>query len=228
MNVKKYLRKAAKKTHQEILSADNGAFLEQLKITVENNKPPRKSIWKKWLAGTGCCILAAVIAIVCSVAFLRTNNIPVYLEENLITEKTSYTRFNDEQKEFALNIDTEIFSVNASRTYDKISGNLLFYTLLLNSTKPLIKVEMDIICNRYYQYEYISKTKLDTQVELTDYTLTYRTETISDPDFDTKFFHASGEIFGDEIKIYIRNYDETLTTENEHFLSFVQDTIQKQ
>lgn len=228
MNVKKYLRKEAQKTHQEILSADNGAFLEQLKITVENNKPPRKSIWKKWLAGTGCCILAAVIAIVCSVAFLHTNNTPVYLEENCVSEPTAYTHFNEEQKEFTLNIDTDIFSVNASRTYDKITGNLLYYTIILQSDKKAITADMVIICNRYYTHEIFMKANSDTQAELTGYTLIYRTETISDPDFDTKFFHASGEIFGDEIKIYIRNYDETLTTENEHFLSFVQDTIQKQ
>lgn len=228
MNVKKYLRKEAQKTHQEILSADNGAFLEQLKITVENNKPPRKSIWKKWLAGTGCCVLAAVVAIVCSVAFLHTNNTPVYLEENFVIEQTAYTHFNEEQKEFTLNIDTDIFSVNARRTYDKITGNLLYYTIALQSEKAPITADIVIICNRYYTHEIYTKANLDTQVELTGYTLTYRTETISDPDFDTKFFHASGEIFGDEIKIYIRNYNETLTTENEHFLSFVQDTIQKQ
>ncbi len=224
MNVKRYLKKQARKDQQAIIEADGGDTLRSLGVDYPAPKQKKRRLmgWSLGAAGVAVsCILIVCIAIFYPTQSQQT----IYWEANFESRASTLTELNTEVHDFTFEIDESIYSIRLKRTSDSVSNDLLYYTIFLNSYDSLVKMELVAVCNPKFEYKDFEFLQAPTSKSLPLYNVLYEFETRPDPQFDLEWLSCTAEIDGKQDIVYVRKYEELLVQPDPAFFDIIQTIV---
>lgn len=225
MNVKRYLKKHAEKDRQKILSADNGAFLRELEQMVVE-KPKKRPQLRVWLPATLSAVASAAVVVTCIVVYYPSESEHIeYLDANLIYSDSDLDELNKDIKQVDLQIDTSLYSYFVKKASDKVSGDVLFYSISIKSIDTFTQLEIVTVCNENYQYKDFSFSDTTNSVVLDNYSVTYETSVSVDPEYGVDLLNGLAEIHKGDEYIYVTKYSELLLSPEGSFLEILQSIV---
>lgn len=227
MNVKRHLKQQAQTDLQTIKDSDNGNTLKTLGVEYPTQQPKKRQTWSKWLFASMGAVLS--LALVLCVVFLlpSQNTEPIYLEENEERIESNIDEANKSAHDFFLNIDESLYSIQTRKTVDKITGDVLCYTVNLDSYDTVYQIEIVIVCNPRYHYSQFEFPITPITAEIENFKLLYHSiESEPDPQFGLTYLSCLAEITGKTDTIYFTKYQEMLLTPDGTFLQMVQELVQ--
>lgn len=223
MNVKRFLKKQARKDQQAILEADGGKTLRALGINYpESPKKTRRNTG--WLIGAAS-IAVSLILVVCIVTLQPTQSQTIYWDANFEDRTSSLTELNSETHDFTFEFDESMYSIRLMRTSDSVSNDVLYYTVFLNSYDSLIKMELVAVCNAKFEYKDFSFQKTPIEKSLTSYNVLYDFKTQPDPQFGLDSLSGKAEIDGKSDIVYVIMYKELLVQPEPIFFDLIQTIV---
>ena len=225
MNTKKYLREQAEQDKQKVLSADNGDFIRSLQNNVEV-KTSKQMYMNAWLVSTFCLFICVIVLVSILLFYKPADTSPIiYLEQNFDSYESTIEELNNDMQNFTIEIDITKYTFTVVKTIDSISNDTIYYTTNIHSIDLLINFEIVSVCNKYYKYTGFNKTDEFDNLQLTNYTIAYLTNTTINPDFGVNMLSGLAEIhLGDEY-VYITNYSEMILDTEDSFLKIIQEVI---
>lgn len=160
----------AKADRQNLLSEDDGAFLQELENKVQP-QPPRKR--RVWFSAAAVGAAGVTSAIVCFAVFYpsETQQPKKYLQSAELSNSSTLEELNGVMEEFEFTVDPERYTVTVDHVYDSKSGDSLYYTLYYESIDHYCNVRMVAVCNEDYEFPFWLEE--GTTTSLGDYTVTY-------------------------------------------------------
>lgn len=224
MNVKRYLKKQARKDQQAIIEADDGKTLRALGIDYHAPKQKNRRIMG-WLLGAASVAVSSVL-IVCIVMFYPTQQSQtIYWDVNLESRESTLSEMNSELHDFTVEIDESSFSIQMTRTYDNVSNDVLYYTVSLKSYDSLVKMELVAVCNPKFEYKDFDFSRTPTSQSLPLYDILYVFETSPKPQFGLDLLSCTAEIDGEQDIVYVRQYEELLVQPEPAFFDIIQTIV---
>lgn len=220
MNVKRFLKKQARKDQQAILEADGGKTLRALGI--DYHAPKQKNRMLPSILGIAGAA-ASIVIIVCIVAFYPQKI--DYIDANFESRESTLTEMSSEIHDFTFEIDESFFSAQITRTSDNVSNDVLYYTVFLNSYDSLITMELVAVCNPKFEYTNFEFSKTPIEKSLTSYNILYDFGTKPDPQFGLDSLFGKAEIDGENDIVYVRNYKELLVQPEPVFFDLIQTIV---
>ena len=223
MNVKRYLKKQARKDQQAIIEADRGDTLRALGVDYPAPKQKKRNIMGWSLGAAGVAVSA--ILIVSIVMFYPTQAETIYWDMNFENRASTLSEMNSELHDFAFEVNESAYSVRLTRTSDSVSNDLLYYTIFLNSYDSLVKMELVAVCNPKFEYKDFEFLQAPTSKSLPLYNVLYEFETRPDPQFDLEWLSCTAEIDGKQDIVYVRKYEELLVQPDPAFFDIIQTIV---
>ena len=233
MNVKKYLKQQAEQDRKEILASDDGEFLRALQQQVQPKPQAKKRVpLRVWLPSLASAVAAVVLITCIAVYYPFDTDQPVvppppkeYLDANLSTTDSTLEEFTRDVKEFGLQIDSALYTYNVKKTSDSVSGDVLYYHVVIDDFDLIYHMEIVTVCNPNYKYKDFTFEEQTSEATLTAYTVTYSTSTTVDPEFGIEILHAKAQIQKGQEMIYVLNYSELLLSPDGTFLETLQSIV---
>ena len=223
MRAKKYLKQQAKQDREKLLEEDKD-FLRVLEQQVAEEPPKNRLRFPRWLFALAGSIVAAVL-IVCFAVFFPFKKKVTYFDGNLDQTSSSFDELNLNIQNFQFHFNESLYSLTVRKTFDKISGDTLFYTANLTAFDNTVVLEIVTVCNPNYQYKNFSYNN-DTQNQaLANYTVTYSFITTTDEEFGFETLHATASIQKGKEMVYVTKYSELLLTPDGTFLETLQSIV---
>ena len=223
MNVKKFLKKQAKKDLQALETDEDRAFLRQLEDIAEKNARAKKRNLN-WLWAIPSCALAGGVAAILLVELLPPAVGPdeiKYIEANFESVDSDMAAFSAAAKNLTVNLTADQ-TVTVSRTYDQASGDDLYYTLRIAETTETVFVNLDllVVVNERYDYDDFQITESFVTETVSDFSVTYRQIITANSDVGLNLIQCKGKIEKPNFEIYVLNYEEYAFDEGS-FLSYL-------
>ena len=223
MNVKKFLKKQAKKDLQALETDEDRAFLRQLEDIAEKNARAKKRNLN-WLWAIPSCALAGGVAAILLVGLLPPAVGPdeiKYIEANFESVDSDMAAFSAAAKNLTVNLTADQ-TVTVSRTYDQASGDDLYYTLRIAETTETVFVNLDllVVVNERYDYDDFQITESFVTETVSDFSVTYRQIITANSDVGLNLIQCKGKIEKPNFEIYVLNYEEYAFDEGS-FLSYL-------
>lgn len=226
MNVKQHLKQRAQTDLQTIKDSDNGNTLRKLGVEYPVPQSKKKRFGSKWLFAAMGATLSLVL-VLCVIFLLPTQEGPIYLDENVEKITATFEDLNSDIHDFYLNVDESVFSVQTRKTIDKITGDVLYYIINLDSYDTVYQIEIVIVCNPRYHYSQFEFPITPITAEIENFKLLYHSiESEPDPQFGLTYLSCLAEITGKTDTIYFTKYQEMLLTPDGTFLQMVQELVQ--
>ena len=224
MNVKRYLKKQARKDQQAIMDADNGQTLCALGIDYPAPKQKNRRTMG-WLLGAASVAVSSIL-IVCIVMFYPTQQSQtIYWDINFENRASTLSEMNSELHDFAFEVDESVYSIRLARTSDSVSKDLLYYTISLNSYDSLVKMQLISVCNPKFEFQNFKFLQTPTSKSLPLYNVLYEFETRPDPQFDLEWLSCTAEIDGKQDIVYVKQYEELLVQPEPAFFDIIQTIV---
>ena len=224
MNVKRYLKKQARKDQQAIIEADDGKTLRVLGIDYSAPKQKNRRIMG-WLLGAASVAVSSIL-IVCIVIFYPTQQPQtIYWDMNFESRESTLSEMNSELHDFTFEIDESRYWPQIARTYDSVSNDLLYYTISLNSYDSLVKMDIVAVCNPKFEYKDFEYSKAPTLKALPLYDVLYDFQTKPDPQFGVDLLSCNAEIDGKQDIVYVKQYEELLVQTEPAFFDIIQTIV---
>ncbi|MDE5896387.1 MAG: hypothetical protein K2H43_01075 [Clostridia bacterium] len=212
MNTKKFLDKQAEQDRKQILDSDNGEFLQALEQKLQpqpkaKKRLPRFRVWFPALASAA----AAIVLIVCLAVFYPFGGKSVeYFDQNIRYSESTVEELNRDMKQFNLQIDTAVYSVDIIKATDSVSGDILYYTTDISSADSFVQMQIVTVCNPNYKLKTFSFNNTTTTAKLPNYSVIYETSTVPDTQFGLDFLQAKAKIQKGKEFVYVTSYSELL------------------
>ena len=224
MNVKRYLKKQARKDQQAIMDADDGKALRALGIDYPAPKPKDRRIMG-WLLGAASVAVSSIL-IVCIVMFYPTQQSQtIYWDMNFENRASTLSEMNSELHDFVFEVDESVYSIRLARTSDSVSKDLLYYTVSLNSYDSLVKMELVAVCNPKFEYKDLEFLQTPNSKSLPLYNVLYEFATSPRPQFGLDLLSCTAEIDGKQDIVYVRKYEELLVQPEPAFFDIIQTIV---
>ena len=223
MNVKKFLKKESTEDLRSLETESDRALLAQLKGSVaEPSKPKRR---KRWLWAIPSSVAACAVAAVLIVHFTLFPGINPgeikYESQNFVQTDSNLTELSDILTNVAVKI-TDDQTVRVQRTYDSVSSDNLFFTLVVNesSERALYNITANIIVNKNYKFDEFAITDDYVTSSYSTYSIRYKQIVTPNSDTGLNLVRCNGKIESEHYEIYIMNYEE-YSLENGTFLTVI-------
>ncbi len=224
MNVKRYLKKQARKDRQAIIDADDGKTLRALGIDYHAPKPKKRRL-TGWLLGAASVAVSSIL-IVCIVMFYPTQQPQtIYWDMNFESRESTLSEMNSELHDFTFEIDESIYLPQIARTYDSVSNDLLYYTISLNSYDSFVTMELVAVCNPQFEYKNFEFSQTPSAKSLDQYDILYDFRTKSEAHFGFELLSCLAEIDGKQDIVYVRKYEELLVQPEPAFFDIIQTIV---
>ncbi len=223
MNIKKYLKKIAQEDLQNVETERDREFLASLKSS-SAEEPKKKTRNYQWLwsipAGVTLCTAAVVLPVVL-VPAPDAGDVR-YEEANFIRVDSDVNELLGATKDIKINFAAEQ-KVNVSRIYDSVSGDDLFYTVVVDVSGELFyNLQTRIVVNEKYKPDDFDIEESFETVTYPDYSITYKQEVLSDSEIWINRVYCKAQIENSKYDIYVMNYEE-YSFENGSFLTVIAD-----
>lgn len=222
MNVKRFLKKQARKDQQAIIEADDGKTLRALGIDYHAHKQKIR-ILPSILSIAGAAV--SIVLIVCIIAFYPFQSKVEYIDANLESRESTLSEMNSELHDFTFEIDESIYLPQIARTYDSVSNDLLYYTISLNSYDSLVKMELVAVCNPKFKYKDFEFSQTPSTKSLDQYNILYDFRTKTEEQFGLESLSGIAEIDGKQDIVYVRQYEELLVQPEPAFFDIIQTIV---
>ena len=223
MNVKRYLKKQAHKDQQAIIEADGGKTLRALGIDYPAPKQKNRRLMG-WLLGAASVAVSAIL-IVCIVMFYPTQSQTIYWDMNFENRASTLSEMNSELHDFTFEVDESVYSIRLARISDRVSNDLLYYTISLNSYDSLVTMDIVAVCNPNFEYKDFEYSKAPTLKALPLYDVLYDFQTKPDPQFGLDLLSCTAEIDGNRDIVYVKQYEELLVQPEPAFFDIIQTIV---
>lgn len=215
MNVKKYLKKQAEQDEQEILDADDNEFLDNMKAKIKakskHSKKNRNFAKLKIGLPVAAGIAVAATAITCIAVYYPFNSGRVeYFEADIADTAATLEDLNRDVKEFDIRIDPSVYTYDIKKKYDRVSGDVLFYTTVIDNRDLFLHMEIITVCNPNYHYKDFSLSDGAVSAALDHYTVEYLPSKTTDPEFGFEKYSAKAKIQKGKEFVYVTRYSELL------------------
>ena len=230
MNVKKYLKKQAEQDEQEILDADDNEFLDNMKAkikakskhSIKNRNFAKLKIGLPVAAG----IAVAATAITCIAVYYPFNSGRVeYFEADIADTAATLEDLNRDVKEFDIRIDPSVYTYDIKKKYDRVSGDVLFYTTVIDNRDLFLHMEIIAVCNPNYHYKDFSLSDGAVRAALERYTVDYLPSTTIDPEFGFEEYSTKAKIQKGKEFVYVTQYSELLFEAEDSFFEVLQEIV---
>ena len=218
MNVKKYLKKESQKDLLALETEGDRAFLAQLKESV--TEPPKPKRNKRWLWAIPS-VAACAVAVVLIVEFVPFPSAVRYEKANFMQTDSSMTELSEVLTDITVCTNPEQ-TVKIQKTYDSVSGDDLFYTLIINeeSDRVLFYTEARIVVNKNYEFDEFNITDEFVTETYSNYSVSYKPIITEDSNTGLNLVQCNGKIESKNYDIYIMSYEE-YSIENGTFLTVI-------
>ena len=223
MNVKRYLKKQARKAQQAIIDADGGKTLRALGIDYHAPKQKNRRLMG-WLLGAASVAVSCIL-IICVVMFYPTQSQTIYWDMNFENRASTLTEMNSELHDFTFEVDESVYSIRLSRISDSVSNDLLYYTISLNSYDSLVTMELVAVCNPKFEYKGFEFLQTPSSRSLPLYNILYQFETSPKPQFGLDLLSCTAEIDGNRDIVYVKQYEELLVQPEPAFFDIIQTIV---
>lgn len=207
MNVKRYLRKQAQEDLKALETEGDREFIAQLMETVGERHVPKPKRNKNWLwaipSATAVCAAVLVGTLVPWTGEIKFED--KYFVDEVMTIETFADALNGLDIHISENQD-----VFVKKTYDTVSGQDLYYTMLVSEfmDDAYYAVHTRIIVNEKYEFEdFILDDSFTTQ-DCGHYSVYYKQEFTEDSQTGINSVRGTAKIDGLKYEIYITEYDE--------------------
>lgn len=209
---------------QEILKNDDGKMLRALGVDYPASGPKLHS--RPFVFGAlGTAV--AILLVACLIIFYPFQKKIKYIEANLDSRESTLEELNSEIHDFTIKIDASFYpSPQITRTFDSISGDALYYTVVLNSYDSFTSMVLVIICNIDFQYSAFEFEAKPDIKELLSYPIKYHFNLQQDEQFALSALTATAEIDGKQDTIYVTKYLELLFESDPSFFNNIQQIVQ--
>lgn len=222
MNVKRYLKKQARKDQQAIIDADDGKTLRALGIDHHARKQKNRML-PSILGIAGAAV--SIVLIVCVIVFYPIQNKVEYIDANHESRESTLSEMNSELHDFTFEIDESRYLPQIARTYDSVSNDLLYYTISLKRYDSLVKLELITVCNPNFEYKDFEFSQTPNAKSLDQYDILYDFRTKTEAQFGFELLSGIAEIDGEKDTIYIIMYEELLVQPEPAFFDIIQTIV---
>lgn len=224
MKIKKFLKKVAEEDRESIIDEKDIEFLSSIGVDYNKKKiasqnEPKASYYLTAGAPNyrvisiclACFIVAAITVAIILYNYFKPALVepPIqYFESNFIKVDSDLDELNADLKLFSLAVDENDYDLKIKKTYDSLSGDNLYYTLVFSQSSPFIKsFKLEIVVNSLYKHKQLIYDDY-SETKIAEYTVKY-TETFESM-LDTPFSTVTckGEMQIGEQCIYIVTYEE--------------------
>ena len=231
MKIKKFLEKAAEEDRESQITEKDIEFLSSVgvdynkKIEADKTEPNASYYlaasafnYKTILITVACFMLIALVITLSLYFSLRPAPVtpPIqYFDDNFVSVDSDLQELNSDLLLFSLTADPDLYDVDIVKTYDSVSGDTLFYSLIFTSKVGLGKLfTLDIVVNGLYEHNELYYASEIKGAQLSGYALKYTEVSVSIT--GTPFYSVSclGEIQIGEQWVYITDYEETALVQN--------------
>lgn len=188
--------------------------------------PEKKNSHRRaWIAGAASLAASLAVVLVCVFTLYPFNaQTDTFSEVNFVTENSTVAQMNSELHDFSFSIDENVCRIFIKRTYDSVSGEPLYYQLVVNRHDNSLYGEFYITCNKDYHYKNFIFSSTPVTETLPQYAITYQSESSMNTQYGVEKISCKAEIKGKIDCIYITQYDELLH-DGHTFLDSVQTFI---
>ena len=230
MNVKKYLKKQAEQDEQEILDADDNEFLDNMKAKIKakskHSKKNRNFAKLKIGLPVAAGIAVAATAITCIAVYYPFNSGRVeYFEADIADTAATLEDLNRDVKEFDIRIDPSVYTYDIKKKYDRVSGDVLFYTTVIDNRDLFLHMEIITVCNPNYHYKDFSLPHGAVRAALERYTVNYGPAGTIDPEFGFEEYSTKAKIQKGKEFVYVTQYSELLFEAEDSFFEVLQEIV---
>jgi len=183
-------------------------FISQLMETVGERHAPKPKRNKNWLwaipSATAVCAAVLVGTLVPWTGEIK------FEDKNFVDEVTTIETLADALNGLNIHI-SENQDVNVKKTYDSVSGQDLYYTMLVSEFTETVDyaIETRIIVNEKYEFEdFVLDDSFATQ-DRGHYSVYYKQEVTEDPQTGIKSVRGKAKIDGLKYEIYVTSYKES-------------------
>lgn len=233
MNAKKYLKQQAEQDRKEILASDDGEFLRALQQQVQPKPQAKKRVpLRVWLPSLASAVAAVVLITCITVYYPFDSDQPVvpppqteYSDDNLVGSDSTLEELTRDVKEFNLQIDPALYTYTVTKYYDSVSGDVLYYNVIVNDFDLIYNMSLAIVCNPNYNFKEFDFGGETSDTTLTSYTVTYSTETTVNSEFGLEALLAKAQIKKGQEIVYVTDYRELLLSPEGTFLETLQSIV---
>lgn len=222
MNVKRYLKKQARKDQQAIMDADDGKALRALGIDYHAHKQKNRML-PSILGMAGAAV--SIVLIVCIIAFYPFQSKVEYIDANLESRESTLSEMNSELHDFTFEIDESVYWPQITRTYDSVSNDPLYYTVSLNSYDSLVDMQLISVCNPKFEYKNFEFSQTPSTKSLDQYDILYDFRTKPGAHFGFELLSGIAEIDGEQDIVYVKQYEELLVQPEPAFFDIIQTIV---
>ncbi len=175
MKIKKQLQKANKEINEKIIEDGydlyktliDENFFEKQEV-VQSSKKSRKLVLAFLLSSAFIFVIA--LSLILSFSLMNTDQYIQYIDSNNVTIDCNLNEINNADSQ--ININTNQFTYSCHKTYDKVSGDTLYYSLKLIHKEDLLEAQISIVNNKNYSFEEYYNNEKNTGT-YKGYTMTY-------------------------------------------------------
>lgn len=222
MRDNKFLQQQAETEKQQILEERKNQNYAAMLDRIES-APKKQSFWRrysKWLI-SAAGVAASTIILVCVFVFYPfADNTVLYLEDNFEVQDSTVDEMDADMGEYEFNLATPALTFTVNKTIDKISGDILFYTVKTTSVSQ-IRLTLVAVCNPNYTYKNFEMTKDFFHTEIPNYSITY-VQTATNSGGLTRL-SARAKIQRNKEIIYLTDYQEYLLDRNRTIIDIIQE-----
>ena len=224
MKIKKFLKKVAEEDRESLINDKDVEFLASIgvdynKKKVASQNEPKASYYltastfnyRVLLICLAFFVVAAITVTIILYSYFNPALVepPIqYFEGNFEEVDSDLEELNADLESFSLAVDKNDYDLKIKKTYDSLSGDNLYYTLVFSQSVPLMKsFKLEIVVNSLYEHEQLIYDEY-SETKIAEYTVKY-TETyrsMSDTPFSTVTCKGEMQIGGQ--CIYIVTYKE--------------------
>lgn len=240
MKIKKFLKKVAEEDRESLINDKDVGFLASIGVDYNKKKVATQNepTASYYLTASAFNYRTVLICLVCFIVAAITVSIilynyfnpalvdpPIhYFESNFEEVDSDLNELNADLELFSLAVDEDDYDLKIKKTYDSLSGDSLYYTLIFSQLNTLMKsFKFEIVVNSFYKHKQLIYDE-HIETKIAEYTVKY-TETyrpMSDTPFNTVI--CQGEIQIGKQWIYIKNYEE-MTLGQSTFIETLQSII---
>lgn len=231
MNFKKRFEKRIEEDKKSMLTESDRAFLATLQDMVlerPQGEVLAKPDYKKPLIISVACFMVAALTVFLILHFTllsKQNGTPMYFTDNFVEVESDMDELNSKLDLFTVEADEDKYSVDVFRTYDSVSGDIIYYRVIISDENGL-NIRLHIVVNKNYAHPEMDYSAETSSITISDYTLVYlqtvTPTTVAGTPFNT--VNCMGEMQVGKQWIYILSYKEMSLTEGT-FIETLQSII---
>lgn len=216
MKGKKYLKNHAKEDCKMLLAESSNLIkILESKLIQEQQSFAMRSKTGLFYKIPGLIVSALILISISIFIFCPLNSSQKYHEENFLYCETDLQEFNHDSKNFSLIVSSSD-SLSLNKVIDELSGDLIFYSIILQNCDSPLKCEIIAVLNPDYKFNKLLFNKDYHKEIFQNYTLIYCAE----KDFDLMgnvVLSGVAYIQTKHESIYITSFSKTLDDPLETF-----------